>query len=190
VRLILQDRPAGYVWAPEMKSTIKQIVLNQLRNPKTGWWGKRYQHEGQIYFVDDLSITFHMRSYLTGNVPGLPNIINTALALKNLEYPQGWREDGGYSNHNNMDVVVLFHYGWNSASATQRGQMAAEMEKMLRWCLAESLQPDGSFRTTTRDDSIEESEYFGTAFLARIGFFDRARRFWTDREFPEAEQIR
>lgn len=190
VRFILHDRPAGYAWAPGTKSTIMQIVLNQVRNPRTGWWGARYKHNGEVYFVDDLSITFHMLSYLEGNVPDLAEIVDTALALKDLNYPQGWLEDGGYSNHNNMDAVVLFHYGWNSATLSQRKTMAEEIEKMLSWCLTESLHSDGSFRTTAGDDSVEESEYFGTAFLARIGFFDKSRRFWTGQEFPESQRIR
>ncbi len=190
VRLILQDRPAGYTWAPGMKSTILRIVLDEVRNPKTGWWGERFLHNGQIYFVDDLSITFHMLSYLGGKVPDLPKVVGTELALKDLDYPQGWREDGGFSNHNNMDAVVLFHYGWDSATPAQKKIMAQEIEKMLGWCLTESLQSDGSFRSNSDDDSIEEAEYFGTAFLARIGYFDRNRRFWTDQAFPEAEQIR
>ncbi len=190
VRLILHDQPKGYVWAPGMKSAIMQIVLNQVRNPSTGWWGERYKHNAEVYFVDDLSITFHMLSYLNGNVPDLAKVVDTALALKDLNYPQGWLEDGGYSNHNNMDAVVLFHYGWNSATPGQRKTMTEEIDKMLSWCLSESLQPDGTFRTTARDDSLEESEYFGTAFLARIGFFDKPRRFWTDQEFPEAQRIR
>lgn len=190
VRLILRDRPAGYAWARGMKSAMLQIVLDQVRNPVTGWWGARYRHNGETYFVDDLSITFHMLSDLAGNVPGLPKIVNTALALKDLDYPQGWREEGGYSNHNNMDAAVLFHSGWNSATSTQRTAMAEEMRKMLHWCLTESLQRDGSFRANSDDDSVEESEYFGAAFLRRIGFFDKARRFWTDQDFPQAAEIR
>ncbi len=190
VRLILHDQPAGYRWATGMKSAMMQIVLNQVRNPETGWWGERYKHDGKIYFVDDLSITFHMLSYLSGNVPDLSKVVNTLLALKDLNYPQGWLEGGSYSNHNNMDVVVVFHYGWNFAADSQRRAIAEEIKKMLNWCLTESLQSDGSFRTSPDDDSVEEAEYFGTAFLARIGFFDKRRRFWTDQEFAEAEGIR
>ena len=40
------------------------------------------------------------------------------------------------------------------------------------------------------DDSVEENTYFGAAFLSRIGFFDRKRRFWTQGEFTEAPEIR
>jgi hypothetical protein len=37
---------------------------------------------------------------------------------------------------------------------------------------------------------MEESSSWGISFLARIGFFDPAKRFWTDEKFPLAEQIR
>lgn len=68
--------------------------------------------------------------------------------------------------------------------------MRMELDKMLRWCLTESLRPDGSCLTILPDASLEEAEYFGVAFLARIGYFDRQRRFWTGEEFPEAESVR
>jgi len=55
---------------------------------------------------------------------------------------------------------------------------------MLHWCLTESLQADGSFKSHIADGSIEEGEYYATSFLARIGFFDQKERFWTGREFP------
>jgi hypothetical protein len=38
--------------------------------------------------------------------------------------------------------------------------------------------------------SIERGTYYGASFLARIGYFDKADRFWTDREFPDAEAVR
>ena len=89
-----------------------------------------------------------------------------------------------------MDVVALFKAGWPHASAEQKQAMTAEIEKMLHWCLTESLQADGSFKSHIADGSIEEGEYYATSFLARIGFFDKKERFWTGREFPEATAIR
>lgn len=188
MRLILRDRPQGYRWAPGMKDAILQTI-GSVRDPETGWWGERYVHDGQTQFVDDLSITFHVIRYLDGHVSDMPKVVDTALRVKDFDNPSGWLDDGHYTNHNNMDVAVLFLYGWNSASAKQRKAIAAELDKMLHWCLTGSLQPDGSFRATLDDDSVEEAEYFGTAFLARIGFFDRKRRFWTSENFPESEQI-
>ncbi len=73
----------------------------------------------------------------------------------------------------------------------QRRAASIEIEKMLQWCLKDSVLPDGSFRASTAgEDSLEEDEYFGVAFLARAGYFDASRRFWTDQPFPEAENLR
>jgi hypothetical protein len=174
IRLIVRGQPRAYRW-----------------NPGTGWWGERYQREGRIDFVDDMSMTFHIVSYLKGQVLDLDKVGNTLLELKDLEYPIGWREDGSYLTHHNMDVVVLFQYAWPHMNEVQRRAASIEIEKMLQWCLKDSVLPGGSFRASTGgEDSLEEDEYFGVAFLARAGYFDAARRFWTDRPFPEAENLR
>jgi len=89
-----------------------------------------------------------------------------------------------------MDVAVLFSYGWPEARLEQRQAMRTELGEMLVWCLTESLQPDGSFKLLAPDASLEEATYFGAAFLARIGYFDRARRFWTGAEFPDSDYVR
>lgn len=191
LRFILRNRPRGYVWNPAIKAVMMDLVLNRLRNPQTGWWGERYLVHGRVEWVDDLSITFHMIRYLRGNVPSMQQVVDTALTVRNLDYPVGWLEDGHYTNHNNMDAAVLFRFGWNSATEAQRKMMAAEITRMLDWCLTESLQPDGSFRFTGYgDDSVEEANYFGETFLTRIGFFDKRRRFWTNRDFPQSAEIR
>jgi hypothetical protein len=188
-RLILRDRPRGYPWDPRLRTTLRHLLYH-LRNPATGWWGKRYIRDGHTVFVDDLSTTFHIVTYLHGNVPDMPRVIDTTLAVKDLDFPVGWLFKGQYWNHNNMDVVALFKDGWPHASAAQKQAMRAEIEKMLHWCLTESLQPDGSFKPHIADGSLEEGEYYATSFLARIGFFDKQDRFWTDRDFPEAAAIR
>jgi hypothetical protein len=190
MRLILRDRPKGYPWNPGLKDVMMDLVLHRFRNPNTGWWGERYVRDGQTVFVDDLSTTFHIVEYLEGNVPDMPRVIDTTLAVKDLDYPVGWLWKGRYWNHNNMDVAALFKAGWPHASAEQKQVVTAEIEKMLHWCLTESLQADGSFKSHVADGSLEEGEYYATSFLARIGFFDKKERFWTDREFPEAAAIR
>jgi len=120
----------------------------------------------------------------------MPRLLDTLLAVKDLSYPTGWLWKGQYWNHNNMDVVALFHYGWDQASAAQRTAMAAEIDRMVKWCLHDSLQPDGSFQMNIADVSLEDAEYYGASFLARIGFFDPTQRFWTDREFPAAAEVK
>jgi hypothetical protein len=89
-----------------------------------------------------------------------------------------------------MDVVSLLRFGWPYLKAEQKQMASAEIDKMLRWCLRESLQADGSFRPQIGDDSMEELTYFGVEFLARIGYFDRSRRFWTTDDLPGGEAAR
>jgi hypothetical protein len=189
MRLILRDQPTGYHWNPGLKNALMEIILHQLRNPVSGWWGERYVFDGSPEFVDDLSITFHIVRYLNGDVPDLQRIVATTLALKDLNEPAGWLDDGHFTDHNNMDVAVLFGFGWHAADTRQRQIMAEQLQKMLDWCLTQSLTKDGTF-AQGGDDSIEENTYFGVAFLTRIGFFDASQRFWTTKEFPEAPEIR
>lgn len=190
IRLIVRGQPSAYRWHPQMKATLLDL-LKQLRSPETGWWGERYKREGRIELVDDMSMTFHIVNYLKGEITGLEKVGNTLLEVKDLEYPIGWREDGAYLTHHNMDVVVLFQYAWSHMNETQRQAASIEIEKMLQWCLKDSLLADGSFRPGTGgEDSLEEDEYFGVAFLVRSGYFDASRRFWTDQTFPEAENLR
>lgn len=197
MQMILRGRPQHYIVDPKLKATLLDLILHRFRNPSTGWWGESYVRDGRVEFVDDLSITFHTVSYLQqclncadGRVPDMPEVIDTTLAVKDLDYPVGWLWKGERWNHNNMDIVTLFKDGWQDATDAQRKAMAAEIDKMLHWCVTESLQPDGSFKPMIPDGSIEEGEDYGVAFLARTGFFDKSKRFWTDRDFPEAREVR
>jgi len=189
-RLILHDWPRGYAWHPRLKETLMDLLLHKFRNRDTAWWGESYVRNGHVEFVDDLSMTYHVVTYLKGDVPDLDVMVNTLLALKDEPYPVGWRNSGRYSNHHNMDVVTLLRFGWPYLKPEQKQAAAAEIDKMLRWCLAESLQADGSFRQEPGDDSIEEVTYFGVEFLARTGYFDPSRRFWTGAKLPDSQSAR
>lgn len=192
LRLINAGEPDGYPWAPGMKETIRDLTMNVYRNQKTGWWGASYIHSnGKREYMDDLSVTFHIVLSLDDKVPLLDKLATTLFALKDADYPIGWYDHGVQSNHNNMDVVVLMRASWKAMTDAQRKQGADEIRRMLHWCLTESLQLDGSFRYSPgADDSVEEGEHFGVNFLARMGYFNKARRFWTTEDFPEAEANR
>jgi hypothetical protein len=192
MRLILRDQPSNYSYDPRLKAVLLDWLLNTARNPETGYWGAWYHqpNDGGIKKTNDLSITFHIVSYLMGNVPDWQKIIATTLAIKDKKYPLGWLERSGYLNHNNMDVVQLFRMGWSQATSDQQEAMRVEIRKMLHWCLNESLQPDGSFKIQDSDDSQETCVAFGASFLARLGYFDRSNRFWTNEDFPEAAKNR
>ncbi len=194
LQMIVRRKPENYSVDPVLRDALLDRVLHRYRNPESGFWGERYHRgsgaDAREDFPDDLSLTFHVVSYLKGKVPEMPRLLDTALAVRDLDYPTGWLWKGQRWNHNNMDVVALFHYGWAQANTTQQKAMAMEIDRMLTWCLHDSLQPDGSFKVNIADGSLEDAEYYGTSFLARIGFFDPAQRFWTDRSFSDAPEIK
>jgi hypothetical protein len=190
LQMIVRRKPENYTVDPAVRDALLDRVLHHYRNPDTGFFGERYLRQVHQDFPDDLSMTFHVISYLKGKVPDMPRVVDTTLAIKNFNYPAGWLWKGEFWNHNNMDVVTLFHFGWTQATAAQQKSMAAEIDHVLAWCLHDSLQPDGSFKVNIADGSIEDAEYYGASFLARIGFFYPAERFWTDRSFPEAAEVK
>ena len=190
LRLVLHDKPANYKYHPKLKATLMKLVLGSLRSPTTGYWGERYINGDSMRFVDDLSITFHMISYLNGKISGWEKVIAHTLAVKNTEYPVGWLHNNQYENHHNMDVVTIFKLGWQYTTPLEKQMISSEIQAMLNWCLAQSLQPDGSVKITEDDDSVEEGTYFGISFLCRIGYFDKAARFWTTQNFAGAEEMR
>ncbi|HUJ11659.1 MAG TPA: hypothetical protein VL171_16745 [Verrucomicrobiae bacterium] len=189
LRLVIHHEPENYPYHPQLKETFLNFLMNEARNTETGYWGEWYKTRDGIKKTNGLSLTFHIISYLKGDITDWPKVIDTTLAIKNKRYPNGWLSHSGYANHHNMDVVVLFRYGWNHATPQQQEAIRVELHKMLDWCLKESLQPDGSFRVRD-EESLEESSYFGAAFLARLGYFDRTRRFWTDEDFPGAGEAK
>jgi hypothetical protein len=191
IRLIDAGEPAGYYWNPKLKQILMDLTLNVYRNTNTGWWGETYIHNGKREYVDDLSITFHIVQSLGGDVPLKDRLATTLFAVTDADYPVGWMDHGVQSNHNNMDVIVLMRESWKSMSPAQRQRGTEEIRRMLHWCLTKSLQPDGSFRVSPGgDESIEEVQHFGVGFLARIGYFDKTKRFWTDEDFPAADANR
>ena len=189
IRWVVRDRPDDKAFHPKLKATLMNLVLH-FQDPETGFWGQRYVITGHEQFVPDLSTTFHIVTYLKGDVPHLDKIVATTLATKDMDSPVGWLWKGQNYNHNNVDVVYLFKRGWPHATAGQRKAMTAGIQDMLHRCLTESLQPDGSFKHLEADYSIEEATYFGADFLSYIGFFDKSKRVWTDQDFPQAEEVR
>jgi len=190
-RLIMRDQPANYHFHPGLKDALLECILRRWQDNESGYWGAWYRREdGTVTKTKDLSITFHLVSYLKGNVPHLNRLFKTTLAIRREQYPLGWLEQGGYENHHNYDVLRLLRYGWPEADPGDRAAARKEIRKMLDWCLSSSLQPDGSFILGGSDDSVEDSYYFGVSFLDEAGFFDPKKRFWSDDELPPSSVIR
>jgi hypothetical protein len=189
VRLILGTLPSGYTFHPQLKAVMLDYLDNKWQDPQTGFWGCRYKtRDGSIRKTADMSTTFHIVHYRDGKVGRWPRIIATLFAMKNLEWPFGWLQDGQMSDHHNYDVVTLFHYGWSAMTPQQKTQARAEIRKMLDFCLTKSLRPDGSFNLND-EDTIGESYAFPCQFLYEIGFFHKENRFWTQETFPQAKAI-
>lgn len=190
LRMLVLGEPQGFRVDPALKRALLDRIFNKYRNPTTGYWGERYRRGHRIDFQDDLSTTFHIVAFLGGKVPEMSRVTRTTLAIKNLDYPVGWLWKGQFWNHNNMDVVTLFRYSWPTASLAQRMAMHDEIARMMAWCLHDSLQADGSFQLNIADGSVEDAEYYGTAFLSRIGYFNPKLRFWTNENLPGTDEVR
>jgi hypothetical protein len=189
VRLILWRRPPSYPWHPELETVIRRFVA-EWQDPITGFFGATYQIGGRRLQTVDLSLTFHMARYLEGKIGYWPQLIDTLIAIRDERYPNGWLDEVGLTSHNNYDVAVLFQLGWPQMRADQRRRGEQELDRLLDWCVTTAITPDGEIVARAVGESLPESYYFTIAFLDTVGYFDRAKRFWTKHEFPEAAAVR
>jgi hypothetical protein len=189
VRLILWRRPANYRWDPRLEAVIRRFVADW-QDPATGFFGATYAIGGQRFRTTDLSLTFHMARYLEGRIGYWPKLIDTLIAIRDDRYPNGWLDDDGLTNHNNYDVATLLQLGWSQMRQDQQRNVRAELDRLLGWCLATAIAPDGTVVARAKSESLSEGYYFTIAFLDTVGYFDPGKRFWTDREFPEAPALR
>jgi len=189
VRLILWKRPTNYRWDPRLETVIRRFVANW-QDPATGFFGAIYEIVGRRFRTTDLSLTFHMARYLEGRIGYWPELIDTLIEIRDDRYPNGWLDAEGMTSHNNYDVATLFQLGWPAMREDQRQRARDELERLLGWCLATAIAPDGTVVARAKSESLAESYYFTIAFLDTVGYFDPAKRFWTDHEFPEASTLR
>jgi hypothetical protein len=190
-RLVLQGGQAGYLGRPGFQPVFERFVRDW-QDPQTGFFGMTYivDDGGGEVRTTDLSLTFHMARYVPHLVRWWPTLIDTLLGISEQQYPQGWIQDGKMSDHNNYDVVELFYRGWRHMSPGQRQRASQAVTMMFEWCLAHSVGKSGEIIDPDKGDMIPDSYYFAAAFLDTIGFFDRSKRFWTDRMLPDPEPIR
>jgi hypothetical protein len=178
-----------YAFAPGMKEALFAYEDNVLQDPETGFFGAQYRlADGTIRRTADLSVTFHIVSYRRDSIQRLPQMMRTLLAMKEQEYPFGWREEGQKSNHHNYDVVRLFRVGWPQMDKTQRELARIEMRKMMDFCLKETMNADGSFKMMD-EDTVGSSFLFPISLLNELGYFRPSLRFWTWESFPDAMNV-
>ena len=189
VRLILWRRPANYRWDPRLERAIRRFIADW-QDPATGFFGATYLVDGERFRTTDLSLTFHMARYLEGGIGYWPELIDTLLEIRGDLYPNGWLNAEGMSSHNNYDVATLFQLGWSEMRPDQRAPARVALERLADWCLTAAISPDGRIMARAKSESLAESYYFTIAFLDTVGFFDPAKRFWTDRSFHDASTLR
>jgi hypothetical protein len=189
VRLILWRRPRNYRWDPRLETIIRRFII-EWQDPTTGFFGADYLIGGRRLRTVDLSLTFHMARYLEGGIGYWPQLVETLFAIRDRRYPNGWLDEIGMTNHNNYDVAVLLQLGWRHMRPDQRRRAEEELTRLLDWCLTAAITPAGEIVVRARGESWPESYYFTIAFLDTVGYFDRANRFWTEMEFPEAPALR
>jgi hypothetical protein len=189
VRVIVRGLPREYALHPGLKPALMAFIA-RWQDPETGFFGAWYRVDGAIVKTTDLSLTFHLASYLDGAIGHWEKLADALLRIKSDTYPNGWLDSDGMTNHNNYDVVALFKWGWPQMRTDQRQAASAEIAAMLDWCLTKSILPDGTVQPTESGDSVPDNYYFAAAFLETIGYFDAGKRFWTDRTLPDGGKLR
>jgi hypothetical protein len=186
-RLVIKGGQAGYLTGPGFYPAFARFVRDW-QDPATGFFGVTYitDDKGHQIRTRDLSLTFHMARYVPHLVCCWPKLIDTLLAMKAGTYPDGWLQRGTLmTDHNNYDVVELFHRGWAWMSPQQRQAASAAVEEMLHWCLGGSVTDDGGLVSPDESDPIPDSFYYAASFLDTIGYFERRKRFWTANTSPK-----
>jgi hypothetical protein len=185
IRLVTGDLGDVYPFPEGMKQALFDYMDNHWQDPQTGFYGGWYRlADGQIRKTADLSVTFHIVSYRRNSTIRLPEMMRTLLAMEKYEFPFGWQQEWGPSNHHNYDVVRLFRVGWPAMDDQQRSQARLAMRRMLEFCLSETLNDDGSFKLMD-EDTVGSSFMIPVHLLDDLGYFRRSRRFWTDEKFPD-----
>lgn len=188
--LFASPRSDCYRFAPESEAALRKFV-DGWQNPETGYWGQwLVDRDGGVWKMDDMAMIFHVVSDLHGQVNHLDRVAKRTLQLDGVNFPAGIRFDGHYENHLNWDVVKIFRLAWPTLNESTREQARAELGKMLKWCLHDSYQPNGSFKVSDLDDTAGDAYEYGVDFLVEIGYFNPKARFWTTQTFPDAENVR
>ena len=190
-RLLFASTPTNcYSFDPALRSALVAFV-ERWQNPATGCWGQwLVDRKGRVWKMDDMAMTFHVVSDLRGAVEHKDLIARRLLQLDRVNFPAGILFDGHYENHLDWDAVKILRMAWPTLDETTRQEARREIARMLQWCLTKSYQPDGSFKVSALDDTPGDAFRYGIWFLEETGYFERKNRFWTDEDFPEADQVR
>lgn len=188
VRDYLARNVQGIELGPDYADAYVRFI-DDWQDPETGYWGPWYRIGGEVRKAADLSFTYHIIAYRRGDVARWDKVLATTLAIRDQEYPYGWRYGGKLNNHNAYDVVRILELGWPHMDEGQRHEAADAVEGLLDWSLSpDSLDASGSFVTRTGfDSSVSDAQYYGVSMLTKAGYCNTKPPFWTGRTFPEAK---
>ena len=188
--LIRDEHLKGYAWHPEIKNALKTF-LDDWQDPNTGMWGILFNLGwGITVRTEDTGLTFHILGQRRCQANHLDKLAQSMLSLKDINFPFGWKVNGHYENHMNMDAARNFRCAWNQTDEANRKLVAKEMRQELDWSLANSMTKDGAFKLSELDDNLGDAYENGVGFFNQIGYFDKANRFWTQEDFPEATALK
>ncbi len=153
--------------------------LDEWQDPETGYWGAWYLIDGRLLKANDLSFTYHVIAYRNGKVANWDRILATTLAIREREYPYGWRFKGADNTHNGYDVVRILELGWPHLAPEMQAHWREVIRDLLRRLIATTLRPDGSFAPVASfDSSFADAQYYGVSLLVRSGYCSSKPPFW------------
>jgi hypothetical protein len=188
-RFIVGHVRHDYPFPPDLRQALFDYQDKGWQDPQTGFFGGWYRlPDGSLRKTADLSVTFHIVSYRRDTIKHLPEMMRTLIAMKDCEYPFGWRQEVVPSNHHNYYVARLFRVGWPGMDSSQRDLARDQMRRMMDFCLRDTMNPDGSFKMMD-EDTLGSSFLFPVALLNELGYFRPSLRFWTWESFPDAMKV-
>lgn len=76
LRETLKENPALGFAIPDELEAIYGDYLQLTQPPRTGYWGPWHRFSDRLVMVQDLSFTFHVVSYQSGNIANWPDGIS------------------------------------------------------------------------------------------------------------------
>ena len=151
-------------------NALKKFVDEEWQDADTGYWGAWYRDDGEVRKTNDLSITFHIISYRSGQVERLEQIGNTTFAIRTVKYPYGWSTGGTQNNHHAYDVARIINLTWDHLDGIARAYAGTSMFLMMARSMGLSIDGNGRFdpRPFT---TVAEAYYFGISFFEELGYF-------------------
>lgn len=158
-----------------LAKALRKFVDEEWQDPKTGYWGAWYRDGDEVKHTNDLSITFHIVSYLDGKVNHRDKMAATTLAISRERYPYGWHSAGGQNNHHSYDIARMINITWDEMKPSERAASGSALFIMMARSLALSIDDKGDFDSAPYT-TIGEAYYFGVSFFAELGLFGNPTR--------------